>query len=269
MGLSKKLMKEYDVKFVTKWTPPEGDDLRPLIAMPNIPKPLHGVAPRTLLGTTTWDHMRKRAYAQANDTCEICGAKPEQYRRRHGHEVYEIDYEKGTAKFVRVFCICSLDHLGCIHTGRAITLFKQGNPLYPKEFLLEGAEKAFKTIYEYNQDHPEADLRAYATFLEYLKQDELREPMKELIKKYNIKFYMENTRKMAKWGDWKLIIGNREYPTPYKDEDDWEKAMEEASKNDTARIYGIKKKKFESLDSVEISEEDMKKISEAEIPKDF
>ena len=65
------------------------------------------------------------------------------------------------------------------------TLYKQNNPLYPKEFLLEGAEKAFKTIAEYNKDYPEADLRAYVTFLEYLKCDELKEPMEELIKKYN------------------------------------------------------------------------------------
>lgn len=236
MTVPKRILKEYDVRLVTKWEPPEGGDLRPLIAMPNIPKPLHGVAPRTLLGAPIWNRMRRSAYALAEDTCEICGEKPENPRHRHGHEVYSIDYEKGVAKFVRVFCICALDHLACIHTGRAITLFKQGNPLYPKEFLLEGAEKAFKTIYEYNQDHPGADLRAYVTFLEYLKQDELKEPMEELIKKYDVKFYMEDHKKLAKWGDWKLVIGKNEYPTPYKDEDEWEEAMKKQGEKDSARI---------------------------------
>ena len=226
---------EFDIKYITKWTPPTDDDLRPLIAMPNIPKPLHGVAPRTLLGASTWNHMRKKAYALANDTCEICGNKPENLRQRHGHEVYEIDYRKGIARFVRVFCVCSLDHLGCIHTGRAITLYKHGNPLYPREFLLDGAEKAFKTIYEYNQDHPGADLRAYATFLDYLKVPSLEAPMRVLIHKYDMKFYAEDKKKLAKWGKWKLIIGDKEYPTPYKDEKEWEKAMEEVNKNDTAR----------------------------------
>lgn len=236
MTVSKKILNSYDVKLITKWEPPEGGDLRPLIAMPNIPKPLHGVAPRTLLGATAWNYMRRKCYENANDTCEICGDKPELLRRRHGHEVYKIDYEKGTAEFVRVFCICSLDHLACIHTGRAITLFKHGNPLYPKEFLLEGAEKAFKTISEYNKDHPDADLRAYATFLEYLKCDDLKEPMEELIEKYDIKFYMEDTKRMADWGDWKLIIGEQEHLTPYKDEKEWKQSMEEKEKNDTARI---------------------------------
>ncbi len=236
MSLSKKLLSQYDVKYITRWSPPSDDDLRPLIAMPNLPKPLHGQCPRTLLGATTWNKMRNFCYNQADNTCEICGDKPDDLRRRHAHEVFDIDYENGVAKFVRAFCVCSLDHLGCIHTGRAITLYKQNNPLYPKEFLLEGAEKAFKTIYEYNQDHPDAGLRAYATFLEYLKCEELKEPMEELIKKYDVKFYMEDPKKTARWGEWKLIIGNTEYPTPYADEKEWEKAMEERAKVDTARM---------------------------------
>lgn len=234
--MNKQIEEEYDVKLVDGWLPPKGDDLRPLIAMPNIPKPLHGVNPRTLLGSSNWNKMRRACYAAADDTCEICGYKPENLRQRHGHEVYIIDYEKGTVTFQRVFCICALCHLGCIHTGRAITLFKQGNPLYPKEFLLEGAEHSFTIISSFNREHPEADLRAYVTFLDYLKCEELREPMEALIKKYNIKFYMEDPKKMAKWGDWKLLIGENEYPTPYQNEKDWEEAMKERSKKDTARM---------------------------------
>ena len=238
MTISKATRDLFNVKLVTKWEPPkEGEDMRALVSMPNIPKPTHGLAPRTLLGNKVWNSMRRTCYKQAEDTCEICGAHPEDLRKRHAHEVYSIDWEKGEVRFVRAFCVCALDHLGCIHTGRAITLYKQGNPMYPKEFLLEGAEHAFKIIAEYNEDHPEADLRAYATFLEYLKCDELYGPMTQLIGKYNVRFYMEDTKKMADWGDWKLIIGNQEYPTPYKDEHMWKEAMEKRSEEDTARQY--------------------------------
>ena len=227
----------FDVKYITKWEPPkEGEDMRALITMPNIPKPTHGLAPRTLLGAKTWNYMRKYCYAKAGDTCEICGDKPENLRHRHAHEVYSIDWEKGEVKFIRAFCVCALDHLGAIHTGRAITLYKQGNPLYPKEFLLQGAEHAFKIISEYNKDYPNTDLRAYATFLEYLKVDDLYEPMIELIDKYNIKFYLEDPKKMADWGEWKLIIKDNEYPTPYHDEHEWKEAMKERAEKDTARI---------------------------------
>ena len=238
MALSKKILDLFHVELVTKWEPPkEGEDMRALVAMPNIPKPTHGLAPRTLLGSKAWNAMRKACYKQANDTCEICGAQPEDLRKRHAHEVYSIDWEKGEVRFVRAFCVCALDHLGCIHTGRAITLYKQGNPMYPKEFLLEGAEHAFKTIAEYNEDHPDADLKAYATFLEYLKVDELYGPMTQLIGKYNVKFYMEDPKKMADWADWKLIINGTEYPTPYKNEHMWKEAMEKRAELDTARLY--------------------------------
>ena len=251
MGLSKKILDQYDVKLVDGWLPPKGDDIRPLIAMPNIPRPLHGVNPRTILGAATWNRMRKACYSRAGDTCEICGHKPDNLRRRHGHEVYEIDYAKGTAKFVRVFCVCSLCHLGCIHTGRALTLWKHGNPLYPTEFLLQGAEHAFKIINEYNKDNPGADLRAYSTFLDYLKHEELKEPMEKLIEKYNTKFYTE-VEDMVEWGDWKLIIGNQEHPTPYADKDEWKATMEERESKDTARIM---QKKLEGNFSGEIYDE--------------
>lgn len=270
----KKLAESYglDLKLVARWDPPEGDDLRPLIAMPNIPRPLHGRScqPRTILRPSEWDAMRKACYEESNDTCEICGEKPENLRNRHGHEVFRIDYEKGTSEFVRVFCVCYLDHIGCIHTGRALTLYSQGNPLFPAEFLLAGAEKAFAIISSYNHDHPEQEpVRLYSTWIEYLKYDELREPMLELMKKYDAKFYMEDSKKTAPWGQWRLVFNGEEYPTPYKNEKEWKKAMEEAGKNDTARIYGAKKKKFESLDSVKITDDNIKAIERAKVPKDF
>lgn len=230
-------MKKYDIKYITKWEPPEGDDLRPLIAMPNIPKPLHGPGcqPRTIFSRKEWDTMRKACYETANDTCEICGDCPENKRHRHSHEVFSIDYEKGTSTFVRCFCVCALDHLACIHTGRAITLYKQGNPLYPKEFILEGVEKAFAIISSYNHDHPEADLRAYHTFLAYLKVASIQQEVEALIEKYNMKFYAEDPKRTAEWGKWKLIIGDKEYPSPYSSEEDWKEAMEKATFTDSAR----------------------------------
>lgn len=223
-----------NLEYVTSWAPPSSDDLRPLIAMPNIPRPLHGEGcqPRTIYRPKEWNAMRRECYERANDTCEICGECPEDKRYRHCHEVMAIDYEKGTCTFMGCVCLDAKCHLSCIHNGRAITLYSKNSPLITKEFLLEGAEKAFTIISSYNRDHPEADLRAYRTYIEYLKFDELREPMLELIKKYDISFYSEDPKKMAKWSDWKLILDGEEYPTPYKNEKEWEKAMEKRTYND-------------------------------------
>ena len=60
--------------------------------------------------------------------------------------------------------------------------------------------------------------------------------MEALIKKYNIKFYAEDPKKMAKWADWELIIGSKEYPTPYENEKAWKEAMEKQGEKDTARL---------------------------------
>jgi hypothetical protein len=116
---------------------------------------------------------------------------------------------------------------------------------------LQGAEHAFKIINEYNKDNPEADLRAYSTFLDYLKHEELREPMEKLIEEYSIKFYSE-VEDMAEWGVWKLIIGNREYPTPYADKDAWKASMEEKEAKDTARLL---QKNMDNIFSGEIYDE--------------
>lgn len=233
---------DYDVKLVTEWKAPREEwEMKSLIVMPNIPKPLHGPGcqPRTILGTATWDHMRRACYSLAGMKCEICGAKVGvdiEKRQLHAHEVYDIDYENGVSTFVRCVALCAECHLACIHTGRAITLYRRGNPLYPKEFLLGGAKKAFETIYMYNRAHEGADLRAYVTYLDYLKCDSLKKEMEELIEKYDIKFYKEDPKKTAKWGQWVLRIGQKEYPTPYENEKEWKEAMEEAGKKDTSRI---------------------------------
>ena len=218
----------YDVKLVDHWDCPEENDAR-ILTMPNIPKPMHNCAPRTLLGSSVWNFMRKKCYEKANDTCEICGDCPEDKHYRHAHELYSIDYAKQEVKFVRPICVCKNCHLLCIHTGRALTLYKQGSPYYPADSLLFGAEHCFKQISEYNKAHPDEEpLRVFQTWLDYLKEPELEPRMRELIERYDIKFY----RVLNKWENkksyfkkWKMLIGDKWYPTPYESMSEWEEAM--------------------------------------------
>lgn len=220
---------KYDIVTYDHWDVPE-DDTIAILTMPNIPKPLHGQAPRTLLGSAVWNMMRKTCYTQADDTCEICGYKPEDLRARHGHELYSIDYATQTSEFKRVACLCKLCHIYCIHTGRALTMYKHGDPLYTKEKLLEGAEHAFSLVHKWNEEHPDKEpLRLFSTWLEYTKQKELKKPMDELIEKYDIKFYTAPTKYEGKkyWNKWKLVIGNKTYGTPYATYEEWEAKMAE------------------------------------------
>lgn len=225
-------MTEYDVKKVTKWNCPAETGV-PLLTMPNVPRPLHGLPPRKIMGATAWNRVRKRCYFNAGYKCEICGVDPPK-GQLHSHELYSYDWLEGTGKFERCIAICKKDH-DFIHSGRLITMYKNGNMLYPKSYVLDVVEKGFKLIHDYNVEHRnQKPLRAYCTFLEFLKVPELEQDMRRLIEKYEIKFYKEPKR-FARWDKWRLVFGTKEYPTPYESQADWEEAMKIASKNDTVR----------------------------------
>lgn len=224
----------------TKWVCPEENDAR-ILSMPNIPKPLMGpnCQPRTIYGPTAWNKLRKRTYFLAGYKCEVYGDDLSTPGEAQAHELFSYDFEKGIAKFERCVCLSKDAHIYFIHSGRAITLWKSKNIIYPTSKLLIGAERGFKAIHDWNKSHPsEPKLKAYATFLEYLKHDELAPKIKELIDKYEIEFWEEDKKKYAPWGNWKVVIGEKEYPTPYKDYTAWEEAMKVASKNDTVRQTG-------------------------------
>lgn len=261
---------DYKIERVEKWTCPEETGV-PLITMPNVPRPLHRLNPRNIMGQSTWNHVRKRCYYNAHYKCEICGVDFAEIKPRYAaHELYSYDYMAGTGKFERCIAICAQCH-NAIHSGRLITMYKNGNQLYPKQYVLKVVEHCFRLVSQYNAEHRnKKPLKLYATFLEYLKVPELHDDMVKLIDKYNIQFYMEPKR-IAKWQDWKLIIGNKEHKTPYKDEGEWIAAMEEANKNNAGleNSYAARVMTFDGIDSVSLDDEKLAKINEADIPEDF
>lgn len=218
------------VEEINEWKAPIGSGAF-IITMPNVPRPLHGMPPRKIMGQANWDKMRKRCYYNAGYKCEACGAEPER-GGLDAHELYDIDWVNGTSTFVRCVALCKKCH-SFIHSGRLITLYKQNNPLYTKEYLLSVVEHGFKLIHEQNVKY-NTNLKAYGTFLEYLKVPSITAEIAGLIKRYNMEFYSEPTH-IAKWSDWRLVWRGKEYPTPYADANAWQEAMVEYGKTDTKR----------------------------------
>ena len=175
------MMDKYKIERVDKWTCPTETGI-PLITMPNVPRPLHRLNPRNIMGASTWNHVRKRCYYNANYKCEICGVDFADIKPRYAaHELYSYDYKEGTGKFERCIAICAVCH-NAIHSGRLITMYKNGNQLYPKQYVLKVVEHCFSLVSKYNAEHRnKKPLKVYATFLEYLKVPELHDEMKALM----------------------------------------------------------------------------------------
>lgn len=100
-----------------------------LLLMPNVPKPLHGVAPRVVLGKAWWDKTRQAAYRSTGHRCLACGVHKlmaQWHKWLEGHEVYEINYKRGTATYVETVPLCHFCHC-FIHCGRLDAELQRGN----------------------------------------------------------------------------------------------------------------------------------------------
>lgn len=84
-----------------------------LLAHEQIPKPMHGVNPRTVMGKEWWNEHRERAYAKNNYCCWACGDMP---TRLEAHEVYDILGSEGRMVFVEIVALCHDCHM-TIHVG--------------------------------------------------------------------------------------------------------------------------------------------------------
>lgn len=215
-----RVYKGFDIEKVHEWKSPTYSGA-PLITMPNIPKPLHGINPRTLMGEEEWDKLRMKCYSESSYKCEICGALLDD-KSIQLHELYTISRREKYALFERFIPVCILCHNG-IHSGRSISLYRNKNLIFTKDYILKIVEHCFALIGNYNKEN-NTDYRLYHTFLKYLYFPELEQEVRELIAKYNIRFYdWQGT--LGKWSSWKLIYNGKEYYSPYADSEAWKEAM--------------------------------------------
>jgi hypothetical protein len=99
-----------------------------LLTHPNIPKPLHGLNPRSLLGKEWWDVHRQEAYAKYDYHCWACGTHKSQaeiHQWLEGHESYEYDYKVGSATLKEIVALCYSCH-NFIHSGWLFMQAKSG-----------------------------------------------------------------------------------------------------------------------------------------------
>lgn len=110
-------------------------ELRPeVLLLPQIPKPLHGVAPRAVLGSKWWDKTRYAAYATTKNHCIACGVHKSAAKGpkwMEAHEIYRTDYKVGRTYYIEAVPLCHYCH-NFIHTGRLEHLLEKGQITHRK-----------------------------------------------------------------------------------------------------------------------------------------
>lgn len=177
MGLVDKIPKD----IIKVWTP------RPSILLcPQIPKPMHGVAPRVVLGEAWWETTRQAAYASTGYHCLACGVHKSQAKDHpwlEAHELYKINYVKGLMTYVETVPLCNWCH-AYIHQGRLQALCDK------KEIT----KKKFNEILAHGN--------------RILKAAKMKPP-----KPYSGPF--------RRWEEWRLVVDVVPYPPKYKSEYEW------------------------------------------------
>lgn len=184
MSLAAKIRKAIGRKKPITW------ERRPEILLcHNIPKPMHGLAPRVILGPVWWEQTRQAAYRSTAYHCVACGVYKYRARFRQwleAHEVYDIDYLLGRMTFVEVVPLCHCCH-NFIHSGRLAALLEEGKISH----------------------------RKYAVILQLgeqvLREAGLRLPFKA------------HDGPTADWSDWRLVLFDTEYLPRYHSFNEWKK----------------------------------------------
>ncbi len=218
---------KYDIKLISHWDAPKKDGA-PLLCCPNIALPCHRLCPRTI-NPRKWETMRKRCYMESNYTCQASGLELG-HGHVHAHELVSIDWKNQTETFARTVALDPKIHVRFIHSGRALTLFKKGDPKMPASAMLTTLEQAFRIISEWNITHSdEGPLRVCDTILDWAKEPKLEARVNYLIEQYNIKFYTFDKSCFNKknWGKWRLVWDGKEYPTKFATQEDWKNYFKE------------------------------------------
>ena len=99
-----------------------------ILQHPQIPAPISGINPRSVLGQSWWDDTRRDAYSANNYFCHACGGSPDDdpfSDYLEAHECYDIDWKECLASYSGTVALCTTCH-NFIHAGRMQALVDEG-----------------------------------------------------------------------------------------------------------------------------------------------
>lgn len=183
-------------------------ELRPEVLMhPNIPKPLHEVNPRNIMGQKAWDVVRQEAYSSTDYHCIACGVHKSEAKGPkwlEAHEFYNIDYSAGRVEIDRIIPLCHYCH-NFIHSGRLYMIMGKEKT---QEEVRDILEHGFQVLSKHG-------LAAFYFTLELA--DEIN------AETYGVLPDIRPDGEVPAWEDWRLVWQGKEYPPKYKTYEEWRK----------------------------------------------
>lgn len=175
-----------------------------ILTHPNIPKPLHGLNPRTIMGQEAWDVTRQQVYAQSNYYCVACGVHKSQAlgpKWLEAHEYYKFDYANGRIEIEKIVALCHYCH-NFIHSGRLQMIMGKEKTEEECKAILE---RGFEIL-------SENDLKCfYGTFDFAL---ELKAWTFGVLPAMPPECDVE-------WSDWRLVYEGKEYKPIFNSYEEW------------------------------------------------
>ena len=184
--------------------------LRPeILTQPNVPKPLHGLNPRTVLRKEWWDKARFAAQEKFNFKCAACGvakSDAKEHQWLEGHEAWDINYNTGICEVTEIVPLCHYCH-NFIHNGRLLAMavdykseMKAADVLRHGFGILKG--KGLKVFYgaTYAANELGVDTLGVTSY--------------------------EPPPVTASWSDFKMKLEGKLYDSLYADYDEWRKYYE-------------------------------------------
>ncbi len=186
-----------------------------ILCHPNIPKPLHGTAPRVVKKSPRawWLNQKRGALAKADNHCMACGIHKDLVPYRPGvleaHEQYSIDYSRGHMTYVGCVAICNACHI-FIHSGRLTAMYQKNT--VSRRYFRDIMTRGFDVLRKAGLQPSFSQATAWLAQLGYSP-----EHVHEELAKRGIVVPVD----LIRWDDWRLVVDG-EYYKPVLSEQEWE-----------------------------------------------
>lgn len=193
--------------------------LRPeILQHPQIPKPLHGISPRSIMGQTWWDKQRFSIFNKQKNRCAVTGIHKNDFKHYtylECHEIYDINYQTGEVKFVELVGLSPLCHR-FIHSGLLKVLYKTGR--ITKEFYEEVMTHGFNILADAGLEPNVLTLLDWLYHTLSLSDTEIG----KRISHEQYKQLCEVKDNKIAWKSWYLLYNGKKYYSKFKNEKEWE-----------------------------------------------